>query len=211
MRACAARGIVIYSGYIDRMDEKLAIAAREGDDAAFAELIRRHADALFKFAYRYMRTEADAEDIAQETFVRAWRNLKKFDVEKGFRTWLFAIAKNAALDAIKKKKPFLFSQFGEDADVIDALIPRASRNGADSPDSLFDRKALRDRIAALFAALPLAYRKVFSLRYEDDLKFREIAKALGEPIDTVKSRHRRGLALLKELNDRGEALRDNAA
>ncbi len=179
-------------------DAASVAAALAGDDDAFVSLVRRYADGIYRFAYRYVRTGADAEDIAQETFVRAWRNLKTFDASKSFKTWLFTIARNAALDAIKKKKPFLFSQIADDDGALDALL--APHLGAQpSPEALFDRARTREDLARLLRALPPDYRTVLVMRYHGALKFREIAEALGEPIDTVKSRHRRGLAFLRKL------------
>lgn len=185
-------------------DISLVGAARKGDDEAFGALVSRYADAVYRFAYRYVRTGADAEDITQETFVRAWRHLKRFDESKSMRAWLFAIARNAALDLIKKKKPLLFSQIASDDGALDALAaPQAAgmmqlAPAGEAPDAAFDRKAVQADLARVLSALPPVYRTVLTMRYHGALKFREIAAALGEPIDTVKSRHRRGLALLKK-------------
>lgn len=173
-------------------------AALGGDDEAFGLLVARYTDAVYKFAYRYVRTGADAEDIAQETFVRAWRHLKKFDTSKSLKTWLFAIARNAALDSIKKKKPMLFSQIARDEGALETLFaPQLA--GGELPDAAFDRGMEGASVTGTLSMLPPAYRTVLTMRYRGALKFREIADALGEPIDTVKSRHRRGLLLMKKL------------
>ena len=77
---------------------------------AFAVIVERYVSSIYKFSYRYVRNGPDAEYIAQETFLRAWKSLKKFDQSKNFKTWIFAIAKNASLDLLKKKKPMPFSR-----------------------------------------------------------------------------------------------------
>jgi RNA polymerase sigma-70 factor, ECF subfamily len=179
-------------------DSTLVAAALAGDDDAFATLVRRHAGAVYKFVYGYVRVGADAEDITQEAFVRTWRNLKRYDASKKFKTWLFAIAKNAALDAIKKKKPFLFSQIAAEEEALEALLA-PHRIPAELPGEAFDRDMVREDLTHMLHALPPAYRTVLTMRYHESLKFREIAQALGEPIDTVKSRHRRGLLLLRKM------------
>jgi RNA polymerase sigma-70 factor, ECF subfamily len=179
-------------------DNDLVIAVLAGDQAAFASLVDRHLPALYQFAYRYMRSAHDAEDVAQEAFVRAWKHLKKFDDTKNFKTWLFAIAKNAALDMIKKKKPLLFSQIGEEEGKLDTFLAPYVAD-LESPDIAFERALVKSELAEALAALPAAYRTVLGMRYNDNLKFREIAAALGEPIDTVKSKHRRGLALMRKI------------
>lgn len=179
-------------------DNEIIADILSGNEPAFGVLIERHIGSLYAFVYRYVRNSEDAKDIVQEGFVRAWRNLKKFDPSKSFKTWLFAIAKNAALDLLKKKRPAAFSELSDDDEVLDAML--APYNDQEElPDELFDRVQAKAAIDRAVESLPQTYRTVLGMRYAKQLKFREIAKALGEPIDTVKSRHRRGLALLKEI------------
>lgn len=181
-----------------RLDNDLVVAVLAGEQDAFAMLVDRHLPALYQFAYRYMRNPHDAEDVAQEAFVRSWKHLKKFDGTKNFKTWLFTIAKNAALDIIKKKKPLLFSQISEEEGKLDTFLAPYVVD-LESPDIAFERALVKTELAEALAALPPAYRTVLGMRYNDNLKFREIAAALGEPIDTVKSKHRRGLALMRKI------------
>jgi RNA polymerase sigma-70 factor, ECF subfamily len=183
---------------VQKTDAELVQAVLEGDSAAFGDILDRHLSAAYKFAYRYLRSEDDAEDVSQEAFVRAWKNLKKFDQSKNFKTWLFAIVKNAALDLIKKKKPVLFSRIGEEEGVLDAFLAPYVE-GDELPDALFDRKMTNADLARAISTLPPGYRAVLTMRYNENLKFREIAEALHMPIDTVKSQHRRGLALLRKI------------
>jgi RNA polymerase sigma-70 factor (ECF subfamily) len=181
-------------------DHDLILAATAGDHPAFATLVERYVSAVYKFSYRYVRNGPDAEDVAQETFLRVWKNLKKFDHAKSFKTWIFAIAKNASLDILKKRKPMPFSQIGEEDDAVEAVLaPYVAIS--DASDAVFDQGLLKKDFDVALARLPSHYRDVMELRYTDNLKFREIAERLGEPIDTVKSRHRRGLALLRSIVD----------
>lgn len=182
----------------EQPDRDIILAALAGDHQAFAVLVERYVSAIYKFSYRYVRNGPDAEDIAQETFLRVWKNLKQFDTSKNFRTWIYAIAKNASLDLLKKKKPMPFSQIGDEDDAIDAVLS-AYVAVNDMSDDAFDRGLLKKNFDGALAKLPSHYRDVMVLRYTDNLKFREIAERLHEPIDTVKSRHRRGLALLRDL------------
>jgi len=171
-----------------------------GNTDAFAVLLERYLSMIYKFSYYYVRDAAEAEDIAQETFIRAWRHLKKFDQEKNFKTWLFAIAKNASLDFLKKKKPLFFSRIAENDDELGSILALSVEAG-DSPDAAIDRKMLKTGLEEALHKLPVPYQTVLSLRYNDNLKFIEIAEKLGEPIDTVKSRHRRGVIILREIID----------
>jgi RNA polymerase sigma-70 factor (ECF subfamily) len=169
-----------------------------GDKDAFKALLERHLAGVYAFSHRYMRDSADAEDVAQEAFVRAWKNLEKFDTSKNFKTWIFTIARNVALDVIKKKKPLLFSHISEEEEKLETfLAPYVS--DTDLPDIAFDRAREKVGLGEAMGALPAAYQTILGMRYHDNLKFREIADALGEPIDTIKSRHRRGLSLLRKI------------
>ncbi len=183
---------------MDIIDSQLILESLAGKDASFAELVARHMSGVYKFAYRYVRDGADAEDVAQETFVRAWKHLNKFDTSKNLRTWLFTIAKNAALDMLKKKKPLAFSKIAEVESELESFLAPYVASG-ELPDVAVDQKFLKGDIDEALAKLPSAYRAVLALRYNEHLKFREIAATLGEPIDTVKSKHRRGLALLRNV------------
>jgi RNA polymerase sigma-70 factor (ECF subfamily) len=183
---------------MESTDNDLVRSVLKGEKDAFAELVERHTSVVYKFTYRYLRNGEDAEDVTQEAFVRAWKNLKKFDPSKNFKTWLFAIAKNAALDLIKKKKPLLFSQIAEEEDQLDVFFAPYLA-APELPDAIFARKTTKLDIERVLTTLPPGYRTVLAMRYNDQLKFREIAETLGEPIDTVKSKHRRGLALLRRV------------
>ncbi len=183
---------------MDKTDIELVHATLHEDKNAFALILDRYLASVYQFAYRYVQDREEAEDVAQEAFVRAWKNLKSFDASRNFKTWLFAIAKNAALDFLKKKKPLLFSRIIEDEERLDSFLAPYMGN-AELPDEIFEGKLAAAEMGRALDALPPAYKKVLSMRYNDNLKFREIADALGEPIDTVKSKHRRGLMLLRKV------------
>jgi RNA polymerase sigma-70 factor (ECF subfamily) len=177
-------------------DSELIARHRGGDESAFEEVIRRHLKPVYGFVCRYLGDRDDAEDIVQEAFLRAWRHLDRFDADKNFRTWLFRIARNAALDHIKKKRPALFSEFEREdgGNVLEETLADPS----ELPSELLDRGDLAKTAATAVAGLSPIYRTVMFLRYNDHLTFQEISEALGEPIDTVKSRHRRALISLKK-------------
>ncbi|MDP2630883.1 MAG: sigma-70 family RNA polymerase sigma factor, partial [Candidatus Uhrbacteria bacterium] len=109
-------------------DNELISSYLSGNEQALESLIQRYLKLIYSFVYRYTGDAASADDLTQEVFVRVWRNLKRFDQEKSFKTWLFAIAKNAALDLLKKKKAIPFSAF-DDAEgnnvVVDTLADPA--------------------------------------------------------------------------------------
>ncbi|HVN26663.1 MAG TPA: RNA polymerase sigma factor [Candidatus Paceibacterota bacterium] len=178
-------------------DAALVRSFLAGNDRGFSDLLDRHMPTVYRFAYRYLANVDDASDVTQETFIRAWKHLATFDQARSFRTWLLTIARNASLDFIKKKKPLLFSQLeAADADLDTALAPYVE--SPELPDAMFDRMATARVLDQALLRLSAPYRIVLSLRYAEGFKFREIAEILGEPIDTVKSKHRRGLQQLKK-------------
>jgi len=89
---------------IETNDSQLVQKYLSGDEESLKLLIRNYLKPVFSFVYHFVNNPAEAEDIAQDVFVKMWKNLKKFDQQKKFKTWLFAIAKNTALDYLKKKK-----------------------------------------------------------------------------------------------------------
>lgn len=177
-------------------DRQLIARYLAGDASSLEILFARYLRATYGFVYHYVGNAHDAEDITQEAFVRAWRNLRKFDRRKNFKTWMFSIAKNAAIDVLKKKKPAAFSDF--DTDEGDNVIAETFADVAPLPDALLERKDIAGVLASAMGQLSPNYRAVLSLRYTDRMNFREIGEVLGAPLHTVKSRHRRALLALKK-------------
>ncbi|MFH1423500.1 MAG: sigma-70 family RNA polymerase sigma factor [Candidatus Nealsonbacteria bacterium] len=174
---------------MDCSDQQLITNYFAGDDEALEVLIKRYLKPIFGFTYRYVGNYQEAEDITQEVFIKVWRNLKKFDRNRSFKTWIFAIAKNTAFDHLKKKKAIPFSNF-ENEKGENSLINKLA-------DFIIPPK--EPLLGMAVEKLPSKYRTTLSLHYNDQFTFREIAETIGESINTVKSRHRRGISLLKKL------------
>lgn len=183
-----------------KTDKELISAYLAGDENAFREIVLRHMNVVYKFAYRYFGGRDDTEDATQETFVKAWNNIRRFDTDKKLITWLLAIAKNTCLDMLKKKTPVNFSKIEaeKEMDIADII-----QDENPLPDEIFERKEKKESMSAILQKIPADYRMVLFLRYNDHLKFREIAEALEEPLNTVKSRHLRGIKILKKLMKHG--------
>jgi len=190
-----------------RSDEELVSAFLSGDEESFALLVERHLSFVYKFVYRYLQNVDDTNDVTQETFVKAWKYIRTFDEKKKFTTWILTIAKNTALDFIKKKKPMLFSKIEEGDGDLDAFLA-PYLEVSELPAEVMDREHIKADLEAALQEIAPNYRAVLNLRYGEHLKFREIADMLQEPIDTIKSKHRRGLALLrKALGSKTEEFR----
>ncbi len=190
-------GLVPYGAATDL---ELVASFLQGDDGSFAALLERHLPMTYKFTYRYLQNADDTNDVVQEVFIKAWKHMKNFDQSRNFRTWLLTIAKNTALDFIKKKRPILFSRIEQGEGDLDSFLAPylAAGEGADLPHEALERKEVRSRLDDALQGLAPSYRTVLTLRYVEHLKFREIAEILEEPIDTVKSKHRRGVVLLRK-------------
>ena len=160
-------------------------------------LIKRHLKSVYGFVYKYARNQQDAQDITQETFLKAWRNLKKFDKEKNFKTWLFTIAKNTALDFLKKKKTVPFVEFENEEG--ENVITETLADPAVSVYELLQKKDFAQTIKIAIAKLSPKYQAVLLPRYNNGLTFRDMAEAAGEPLHTIKSRYRRALIMLKKI------------
>lgn len=163
------------------------------EEKALEELVRRYLPLIFGYAKRYTGNEGDASDIAQEVFVKVWKNVKSFDQSKSFRTWIFTIAKRTAIDELRRQKAIQFSALQEEG--FEDLI-------VDESPSILDQIFLQQQskeLAVALTKLPANYNSVIKLYTSDGLNFREIAAKLKEPLNTVKSRYRRGLVLLKKI------------
>lgn len=179
----------------DSSDKELIKSYLKGDEKSLETLVSRYLKPIFGFAYRCVGDVQSAEDITQETFLKTWKNLKKFDENKSFKTWIFAIAKNTSFDYLKKKKPMLFSQL-KNADGKDNFVENI-KDKALMPNEIAEQNNLKNCLDFGIKKISEKYGLVLNLYYMENLNFREIAEKLGESINTIKSRHRRGLALLK--------------
>ncbi|MFH1192823.1 MAG: RNA polymerase sigma factor [Candidatus Jorgensenbacteria bacterium] len=176
-------------------DEQLVEWYFHGNETALRTLFERYAGPVFNFLYRLLGNAADAEDVAQETFFRAWKYLKKFNREKRFKPWLFAIAKNAAFASLARVRARTFS----DVEEKEGSFAETINDPAPLPEEWFSRGDAEREVTRALQRISPASRAVLVLYYQEDLSFREIGELLKEPLDTVKSRHRRALIALRDL------------
>lgn len=188
-------GAAVGNGRVDP-DRGLVEAAAGGDREAFDELVRRHQTAIVGLARALTGGGADAEDLAQEVFVRAWRSLRGFRGESAFRTWLHQIAVNVVRShhgRLARLRRYLITpaaDAGEETDPVERAADRLDLEAG---------VLRRDAIDKALAALPDELRVAVVLRDVQGLEYREIADLLGIPIGTVESRIFRGRQRLKPL------------
>ncbi len=181
----------------DLSDEQLIANYLKGDEKSLEILIKKYLNQIYNFIYSYLKNEVDTEDATQETFVKVWKNLKKFKKQKKFKPWLFVIAKNTALDVLKKSRALPFSAF--DTENRENKITDNLLDPSPLPDEIFDQTNKQNLLNSNLEKLSIEHRSVFSLYHNNHLNFREISEKTKEPINTVKSRYRRAIAKLKKL------------
>jgi RNA polymerase sigma-70 factor, ECF subfamily len=178
----------------DESDERLMLRFQAGDARAFEVLVRRHRTPVFSFLVRLTADRARAEDLCQEVFLKVVKASRTWEERARFRTWVYAIARNLAVDEARR------AAFRR-AEPLDAPGPAgAAAHPADDPppDAAAAAALLRPKLEAALAALPPEQREVFLLREYAGLRFAEIADVTGTPENTVKSRMRYALEALRE-------------
>ncbi len=177
----------------------IELAKEKGDEKAYAELMQRYKKPVYHMILKMVRNVDDAEDLTIEAFAKAFRNLKKFNPEFTFSTWLFRIATNNCIDFIRKKKLDTFSintSFKDDnGDSMDIDIKDFNLN----PQEETIKSEKINIIQAIVTKLPPKYQILVRLRYFQELSYEEIAKEIDAPLGTVKAQLHRARELLYDL------------
>jgi RNA polymerase sigma-70 factor (ECF subfamily) len=173
-------------------DASLVRASLQGDQEAFAVLISRHAPSVFSVTTRMLGRTADAEDVAQDTFVSAYKALPRFQFESKFSTWLYRIAVNKCTDVLRARRPGLVSLDSPDGDEVTAW-PAIDD---ETPHGELERIELASELERGIQALPPLYRESFVLKHVEGLGYDEMSDILGVPRDTLKMRVYKARTLL---------------
>lgn len=168
-----------------------------GEEKAFEVLTRRHLKAVYNFAYRFTGKKEESEDIAQETFFKVWKNLKKYRQGENFKTWLFGIARNTAIDYLRKKKSLNFSDFKNEGG--ENYFEENIRDPEPLPDEILKKSEDGELAKKLLAELSPEDREVIIFHHYHSLTFQEIADIVQKPLNTLKSRYRRAMIKLREI------------
>ena len=186
--------------------ERLIAAARAGDRTAFDRLVRLHDRSVLRLALRFVRTEDEARDVYQESFLRAYRGLVDFRGDASFETWLLRIVSSVCLDHLRARAVRPETVFSDAADaprLARQLDPPDERPEHD-PERALARRAIRRRIEAALAGLAPRERLVFEMRHDEGMRLRTIAEALDTTEETVKNcLYRAHQHLRKALADLG--------
>ncbi|WP_308638187.1 sigma-70 family RNA polymerase sigma factor [Paenibacillus silvisoli] len=181
-------------------EAQLVMLSRQGDETAFNKLVELYKDKLYRMASRILRSKTDVEDVVQETFLKVYLNLNRFDENKRFSTWIFHIGKNICLDLLRRRKtpPLPLDQpvlaQSDQALSLHDVIPHTSL----SPEGEVIERELSSKMAELIEKLPDKYRTVVYQRYVLEMSMEDISRANNIPVNTVKSRIHRGKDYMKK-------------
>lgn len=175
----------------DITDFDLVQACCAGDDRCFNELVMRYKNLVYSVILRMINDREEANDLAQEVFIKIYRNLDKYRPEFKFSTWVIRIATNHVIDFRRKKK--------QDHANIDDLSHTLVAENNDSPERIYEIKEQSQMLTEMVSNLPDMYRVPIVLYHQQGLSYQEISEIIEEPLSKVKNRIFRGRKMLKEV------------
>jgi len=182
-------------------DEDLVREVLAGKTGPFEELVRRHQRQIVNFIYRMVGDLDLAMDMSQEVFIRAYQALDRFDPTYRFTTWIYRIASNCAIDALRRRHPPIVSLDAPAPPFDKARKLEIASDGQD-PAQSFEAHETMARLESAVRSLPPSYRRLIVLRHVNSLRYEQIAAVTGLPLGTVKNRIFRARALLRRMIDR---------
>lgn len=183
----------------DHAEAALIQRIREGEHELFYRLVRPYEGRVYAATYAILHNQADAEDVAQEAMLKAFKNLRQFREEARFSTWLIQIAVNEARMRRRREHPDVIEPLADLPDEDGTYTPRDFADWREIPSETLERKEVREKLLEALASLGEKYREVFILRDVEQLSIEETAKALGVSIASVKTRLLRARLMLRDL------------
>lgn len=183
-------------------DDRLVSAFSEGNNKAFDILLERHKDRIFNYIYNMVKDEDLANDIFQETFVKAIMTIKqgRYNADGKFASWISRIAHNAVIDHFRQEK----TQGTISTDEADYDILNRRELAEDTIEDLIIDRSIRDDIRSLIQSLPAEQRQVLIMRYYNNLSFKEIAEKTGVSINTALGRMRYAIINLRRIAEKNK-------
>jgi RNA polymerase sigma-70 factor (ECF subfamily) len=190
---------------VNFVETRLAKLARNGDRRAFSELVDLYKDKIYHLAYRMLHNVQEAEDVVQETFLRVYTNLNRYDETQKFSTWIYRIGTNLCIDRLRKRK----ASYSLDAEVNDSegsdwysMLASNDR----TPEGELLLSETQEQVRRAIDSLPEKYKSAVILRYLHDMSLQEISEVLDMPVTTVKTRVHRGREYLRERLEKESVL-----
>lgn len=175
------------SNEVVRSDRELVDMLKEGNTEVFSQLVRRHQQSLLNLCFRLLKDQGLAEDVVQESFVKAYQKIHLFEGRSSFKSWLYTIALNTGKNKLKTlKKSFLD-------------IEKTNLSVAAKAETYISENDTKKRLRTEIDKLPSKQKKALVLRIYEDLSFKEIAHIMQCPYDTAKANYRHGLMKLRKI------------
>ena len=178
-------------------DETLVLLAQRGEKYAFGMLVARYQERLLRYGRRFLGSAEDVEDVVQDVFLRAYQNLQSFDAGQRFSPWIYRIAHNTFVNALRKKTHEPMYVFD-----LDTVIPHALVD--ESQDEERRRKEIREILERFLEQISPRYREILVLYYFEELPYADIAEVLKIPVGTVGVRLRRAREALQKIYQTSE-------
>jgi len=181
-------------------EDVLVAEARAGNAASFTALINQYDRNIYRLAFNITGNQEDAEDVLQDSFLKAYTNLGQFQGDSRFYTWLVRIAVNEALMKLRKRRGASWVSLDEPTETDDrSLMPKEVEDWTENPERTYAKTELRDILSQAIEKLEPQFRTVFVLRDVEEFSTEETAKMLGLSVPAVKSRLLRARLKLREL------------
>ncbi len=178
---------------VEETDEAIALRVQAGDNDAFGELVERYQSKMMRYAQKFLRETDDAKDIVQDIFIKTYENIQSFDPARRFSPWIYRIAHNEFVNALKKRQNrrtvFTFD--------IDTVFPHLA--APETADSAAMERDLRETLEAHLEELDSKYKEPLILYYLEGMDYKAIAEILQIPVSTVGVRLARGRTALKDI------------
>jgi RNA polymerase sigma-70 factor (ECF subfamily) len=178
-------------------DRVLVERCLKGEERAFEELLNKYKNSVYSICYRMVRNHTDAEDLAQDVFIRTFSVLDRYDPSYPFSSWLFRITSNLCIDFLRKAKGGMVS-LDQPIDGPEGSIQRQLPADVVKPDRQMENKEMMAALEEAISTLPEHYRVIVILRHQEQMSYEEIADDLGIPLGTVKARIHRARNMIKE-------------
>ncbi|HRY82701.1 MAG TPA: RNA polymerase sigma factor [Candidatus Moranbacteria bacterium] len=163
-------------------DNELVEIVRSSDQERYGEIIERYQGKLFAYLFRLIGSKEEVQDILQDVFIKAYKNLMSFDAERKFSSWIYRIAHNEAVNYIKRKSIKRFIPWEDISATKDKIEMASFEEGA---EKAWIRKETGEEVNLAMDRLPLKYKQILVLRYYSDKSYEEISEILGKPVNTV--------------------------
>ena len=182
-------------------DRELMERLKNGDMSAFDQIVEKHKVSLINFAYRFVGDQETAEDIAQETFIRIYKNIRRYRSDKaGLRTWMYKIAANLCKNELRRRsrrsKVLVSAAIGDQENTGNPI--EFMQDKAPGPDQQLEKKEFQKILSETISRLPEKFRTVLILRDIEGMTYEEISQITGKPAGTIKSRLNRARLMLKD-------------